>query len=858
MLYVRLGHTARVAATLLAAIVLTASHAPAQPCGLSPDFAPGLTLPSLSASSLPIKSLVVHDDGRGPAMYIAGTPGFSYGYFASPDVQSCVGRLRAGRFERVGYSTLGQAQAAISADLGANLPGGPRLFVGGNSFRAINADGTSAAPIAMWDGAKWQPLPFAPAQMLVQSLIAFDDGQGGGTQLYIAGNTNISGTPALVVRWNGSVWQPLPLPAPGGSNSLGSDFAIFDDGSGPALYLAGSFSPSQTAAGGLAKWTGQAWTLIPGPAAGASLTSVKGFSGPQGPALYVGGSFSLPGGASQGVARLNPDGSWSGLGVPTTHGDSQTVRLSVLQEPAGPALYIGGVYLSGSATSGGYIRYDGATASTPTRTYASFNGSMGVGLGATGPAALFDSGSGPEVWIGGNFAAFSQANTPTPLASPSRSLLRVPLAANPAFIALEAGRGVNLYNAGTAVRTSMLPLRVAGRDQLGFFGPVFGAGGSAGRAYALFDGSAWSTSSLQPFFRFTAGIESRDAGLPGVLLLAATNGPVGYYPAGSSQFTSYGAGINNFVDARNMLYFDDGNTGGPILFVQDANSVKRLFNGQWQSVYSGLITSMIAADFGQGPRLLISGNVNSGTPGVAMWNGASFQPVGSAASFPGPITAIAVHDDGQGPELYVGFEGTASLGTMGPASRIARLRNNTWQPLGLGLIGSTNVRLTMASFDDGSGPALYVAGDFSRAGPSPSKGFARWRAGAWEPVLDINPRTLTGTPLLELSLAVLGDSLYLHGFLADSGLSLPGTQIINDANVVVGENLIAIRRCPPACFPDLNRDGAVDQGDVDYLINAVSGGDNPAGANLDLNSDDVVDQADVDVLVNVVAGAPCQ
>ncbi|MBI1189339.1 MAG: hypothetical protein GC200_01475 [Tepidisphaera sp.] len=59
------------------------------------------------------------------------------------------------------------------------------------------------------------------------------------------------------------------------------------------------------------------------------------------------------------------------------------------------------------------------------------------------------------------------------------------------------------------------------------------------------------------------------------------------------------------------------------------------------------------------------------------------------------------------------------------------------------------------------------------------------------------------------------------------------------------------------CDPDVNQDGVADQGDVDYLINIIAGGDNPNNANPDFNNDGVADQGDVDALVNVVAGGPC-
>lgn len=60
-----------------------------------------------------------------------------------------------------------------------------------------------------------------------------------------------------------------------------------------------------------------------------------------------------------------------------------------------------------------------------------------------------------------------------------------------------------------------------------------------------------------------------------------------------------------------------------------------------------------------------------------------------------------------------------------------------------------------------------------------------------------------------------------------------------------------------ACCPDLNQDGVVDQGDIDYLINIVAGGSNPTGVDPDFNRDGVADQGDIDSLINVVAGGEC-
>ena len=66
--------------------------------------------------------------------------------------------------------------------------------------------------------------------------------------------------------------------------------------------------------------------------------------------------------------------------------------------------------------------------------------------------------------------------------------------------------------------------------------------------------------------------------------------------------------------------------------------------------------------------------------------------------------------------------------------------------------------------------------------------------------------------------------------------------------------------CPstgPTCDPDVNQDGNADQGDVDYIINVIAGGDNPTSIDPDFNLDGNADQGDIDALVNVIAGGDC-
>ncbi|MFZ2875388.1 MAG: hypothetical protein WAZ94_13020 [Phycisphaerales bacterium] len=57
--------------------------------------------------------------------------------------------------------------------------------------------------------------------------------------------------------------------------------------------------------------------------------------------------------------------------------------------------------------------------------------------------------------------------------------------------------------------------------------------------------------------------------------------------------------------------------------------------------------------------------------------------------------------------------------------------------------------------------------------------------------------------------------------------------------------------------PDLNQDGNADQDDLAYLVNVLSGGDNPTRIDPDFNLDGNADQDDIAALINVIAGGPC-
>jgi HYR domain-containing protein len=87
--------------------------------------------------------------------------------------------------------------------------------------------------------------------------------------------------------------------------------------------------------------------------------------------------------------------------------------------------------------------------------------------------------------------------------------------------------------------------------------------------------------------------------------------------------------------------------------------------------------------------------------------------------------ALAVHDDGGGTALYVAGVFTSVGGIVGAlaVNRIARWDGASWSALGSGMNGNV---MDLLTYDDGSGPALFAAGDFTSAIDSADSFLAKW------------------------------------------------------------------------------------------------------------------------------------
>ncbi|MAG56981.1 MAG: hypothetical protein CMJ83_11860 [Planctomycetes bacterium] len=267
---------------------------------------------------------------------------------------------------------------------------GTALFAGGE-FTVVG--GVPANRIARWDGNYWSPL-WSGANSSVSAMTVFDDGTG--LALYAGGSFTVIGGVAAnrIARRTGLVWSSLGS----GVDSTVSALAVFDDGTGPAIYAGGTF----TAAGAMAalhvaRWDGTSWSPLGSgvSSSAASVSALAVFDGGTGPALYVGGTFTSAGGVVvNNIARW--DGStWSPLGS----GVTGTVRsLKVYDDGAGPALYVGGTFTSaGGVFASNLASWDGAA-------WSSVPGGVSGNTNRVSDLTVYDDGGGPALYAGGDFS----------------------------------------------------------------------------------------------------------------------------------------------------------------------------------------------------------------------------------------------------------------------------------------------------------------------------------------------------------------------------------------------------------------------------------------------------------------------
>ncbi len=275
-----------------------------------------------------VRAIAAFDDGSGPALYVGGDFESAGGAPAS-----FIARWKNGAWSPLGTGTDDRVYALAAFDDGS----GPALFVGGYF---IHAGGIVALGVARWNGSAWSAVN---DQMLLATNTLVVSNFSGRRRLYAGGGFHTGSPRGGIAEWDGSTWHRLGDGFTEPAAQVDA-LATFDDGSGPALYAAGTFSTAgSTPVNGIAKWDGSTWTSLDGGMHGqpALVGTLAVFDDGAGRSLYAGGYFAQAGShpTTRNLARWDGRG-WSRVGVAGVH-TFQVLSLAAF-EGAGPDLVVGG------------------------------------------------------------------------------------------------------------------------------------------------------------------------------------------------------------------------------------------------------------------------------------------------------------------------------------------------------------------------------------------------------------------------------------------------------------------------------------------------------------------------------------
>jgi hypothetical protein len=338
----------------------------------------------------PPNDIALYDDGLGPSptLYTAGTsfPG--------------LWRWTGAAWQVAGTGTSGPVNALAVYDAGS----GAALYAGGSFFLA---GGVLVNNIARWDGSAWSslgPPGSGRADGPVHALAVYNDGSG--DRLYVGGAfTFVNDEPiSYLAAWDGFQWFDL---GDGGVNGPVTSLDVIDDGTGPALYVRGTFS---TAGGGparnIARWFFGTWDTLDGGVSAPSeaVHALAVYPDPFGYRLYATGSFTLMGGVAAGrIARWNGD-SWQPLGNFGLNDAGRALAVFDDNTGEGPALYVGGDFtVAGGLACRRVARWNGMQWSPLDIGINTYSGGSYNGSATVNALAVFDGGTGPALYVSGSF-----------------------------------------------------------------------------------------------------------------------------------------------------------------------------------------------------------------------------------------------------------------------------------------------------------------------------------------------------------------------------------------------------------------------------------------------------------------------
>ena len=254
-----------------------------------------------------------------------------------------------------------------------------------------------------------------------------------------------------------------------------------------------------------------------------------------------------------------------------------------------------------------------------------------------------------------------------------------------------------------------------------------------------------------------------------------------------STWSALGTGLNNTVNA--LVVHDDGS--GPALYAggefNNAGGVTAIKLARW----NGTSWSSLSASLGGGSSPSVRGLLSSGgtlyaagsfeipgqgvSAGVEAWNGTTWTNLSSMNG----ATTVATFDDGSGPALYAGGGFQAASGNSA-IHCIAKWNGSVWEPLSTGVAGPFAEVKALATWDDGSGPRLFVGGRFTSAGGNPALSVCQWGVPCSLPVIVTQPVDVTAaigdTPTFTIS--ALGTATLTYQW-RHNGVDLVDSQAID-------------------------------------------------------------------------------
>ena len=287
---------------------------------------------------------------------------------------------------------------------------------------------------------------------------------------------------------------------------------------------------------------------------------------------------------------------------------------------------------------------------------------------------------------------------------------------------------------------------------------------------------------------------------------------------------------------------------------------------------------------------IIGGDTNANTPvNITSGSVTASGDSGATVIHPAGTFTLAI-DPASGMAMITGLNANVLNGATGSAAATLNLTYSTFRtrqptctllgiPLSLPLGSATLETLTAIESDNSAAGTLNPAGPNTYSVNIPLNVLATATAMYNGLPLDIPativPIVFSGTLTVNGATASFNGGFSLSNTQSTPGPTaldpIPFTEPLCNGNLIVQVSLANTDTivnasvttqatgtlAAPPCDPDMNQDGNADQGDIDYLINVVAGGENPTGVDPDFNRDGNADQGDIDALLNVVAGGAC-